>query len=213
MGLVPIDLPTPAQLRGGWAAFAAVCATRGWARHCHADGPVWHFDDGGGNWADLHHYDGGRAVLVGHDHEYSETYFGGAAEYFGQTETDLLDGAPAWWATPLPRYTEQQNWLGFIYGFESGLWQSADYDLDDGFGSVGLPAAMDLDSLHEHLLAYTEDAPARPAPPTRADTVALVDADGAATVALLAPIVGAAGPKWDPAAGVAAARLFRPAGD
>lgn len=70
-----LDLPTPAALRGRWAAFAATCAGRGRADSCRADAGVWHFDDGGGNRVDLHHLGDRRAVMVGHDHEYSETYF------------------------------------------------------------------------------------------------------------------------------------------
>ncbi len=101
MALVPVDLPTPDALRGRWAAFAAICAARGWARSCHADGPRWHFDDGGGNWADLVHVGDGRAVLLGHDHEYSDTYYAEAAAYFGELETDLRARAPEWWAPPV----------------------------------------------------------------------------------------------------------------
>jgi hypothetical protein len=42
-----------------------------WGSMCRADGPVWHFDDAGGNWIELHHLGEDRAVLTGHDHEYS----------------------------------------------------------------------------------------------------------------------------------------------
>src|SRR5690349_11416021 len=100
MALVTIDLPSPDEMRGRWAAFAAVCAARGWSDSCRADGGTWHYDDGGGNYADLVHLDGGRAVLLGNDHEYSDTYFAKAAEYFGEEETDLLADAPSWWGPP-----------------------------------------------------------------------------------------------------------------
>lgn len=76
---VPIDLPAPMAMRRRWAAVAAVVAARGWGRMCHADGPVWQVDVSGGNGVELHHVGGGRAVLVGHDHEYSDTYYGEAA--------------------------------------------------------------------------------------------------------------------------------------
>jgi hypothetical protein len=122
MGLVTLDLPQPRRMRGRWAAFAAVCAARGWGDDCHADGPVWHFDDGGGNWADLHHVGAGRAVLIGHDHEYSDTYFAAAAEYFEKPETDLLGGAPDWWAPPARAALDRGLWVGFVYGYEDGVW-------------------------------------------------------------------------------------------
>jgi hypothetical protein len=90
-------------MHGRWAAFAAVCAARGWADACHITGSMWHFDDGGGNLVDLHHVGDGRAVLVGHDHEYSETYHVAAEESFGEEETDLLAGTPQWWVPPAER--------------------------------------------------------------------------------------------------------------
>lgn len=138
MGLVTVDLPAPAAARGSWAARAALHAARGWGGSCHAAGTRWHYDDSGGNWGDLHLLPGGRAVLVGHDHEYSETYWGAAADYFGEEETDLLAEAPHWWAAPARSYGEHE-WVGFVYGFEGGVWQRADFDLYDGLDSVGVP--------------------------------------------------------------------------
>jgi hypothetical protein len=143
MGLVTLDLPQPRRMRGRWAAFAAVCAARGWGDDCHADGPVWHFDDGGGNWADLHHVGAGRAVLIGHDHEYSDTYFAAAAEYFEKPETDLLGGAPDWWAPPARAALDRGLWVGFVYGYEDGVWRRVEYDVADGFSAIGLPALDD----------------------------------------------------------------------
>lgn len=203
VGLVEVELPDPLRLRGRWAAFAAVCAARGWGSNCHADGTVWHFDDGGGNWADLHHLGGGRAVLLGHDHEYSETYYANAAEYFEEPETDLLAGAPDWWSPPVRVVVDQGLWVGFVYGFEGGRWQRAPYDLDDGFESVGLPA-LDDRSCREAITEFTQDAPVRP---DAGAIDALIAADGDVTEAQMAAVVGATG--WDVAAGVAAARKFR----
>ena len=65
MALVPVDLPTPTTMRGRWAAFAAILGARGWGSGAFAEPGRWHYDDGGGNWADLHLLDDGRAVLVG----------------------------------------------------------------------------------------------------------------------------------------------------
>jgi hypothetical protein len=204
--LVPVDLPTPAAMRGRWAAFAAVVAARGWADMCHADGSVWHFDDGGGNWAELHHAGGGRAVLVGHDHEYSDTYFGPAAAYFGEEETDLLAGAPDWWAPPVRRLVAAEHWVGFVYGFDGTSWARAPYDAEDGFREVGLPARDD-DRCRELVVEFTQDAPGLAGrPPDVAAIDALIAADADVSPALVAAVVGPTG--WDTAAGAAAARRF-----
>ena len=206
MGLHTLDLPSPAEMRGRWAAFAAVCAARGWGRSCHAAGAVWHFDDGGGNWADLHHVGGGRAVLVGHDHEYSDTYFAAAAEYFQEPETDLLAGAPDWWAPPARAAMDRELWVGFVYGFEDGVWRRAEYELSDGFTSVGLPA-LDDERCRELVVEFTKEAPGLTggAPDPRA-VDALIAADADVTEAHVRALIGPTG--WDPAAGAAAAREF-----
>jgi hypothetical protein len=204
--LVTLDLPRPDEMRGRWAAFAAVCAARGWARSCCAVDGRWHFDDGGGNFAELVPVGGGRAVLLGNDHEYSDTYFATAAEYFGEEETDLLAGAPDWWAPPARAAMDRGEWVGFVYGFDGSTWQRAEYDADDGFGSVGLPA-LDDERCQELIARFTRDAPGLDGPPSRAAIAALIAADGAVTPDLLAPVVGTGG--WDLAAGAAAARAFR----
>jgi hypothetical protein len=205
MALVPVDLPTLDALRGRWAAFAAICAARGWTRSCHADGPRWHFDDGGGNWADLVHVGDGRAVLLGHDHEYSDTYCAEAAAYFGEPETDLLAGAPEWWAPPVRAAATPESWVGFAYGFDGAQWWRASYDLDDGFASVGLPALDDA-RYQDLAAAFTDDAPGRVAVPDAAAFDALAAAGPDLSPDLLRTVVG---PVWDADAGVAAARSFR----
>jgi hypothetical protein len=203
--LTPVDLPAPIEMRGRWAAFAAVCAARGWADGCHATGSMWHFDDGGGNWADLHHLGGGRAVFVGHDHEYSETYHGAAAEYFGEQETNLLAGAPEWWAPPAERSMATQTWIGFVYGFDGARWSRVPYDPNDGFRNIGLPA-LDDTACHQLITDFVQDAPGRSAPPTPNAIDGLIAADGQLDEARLRAVIG---PGWDAAAGVAAARAFR----
>ncbi|MFE0750404.1 hypothetical protein [Gordonia sp. NPDC058843] len=148
MALRTVDLPSPAEMRPRWAAYAAVLAVRGerWAQGAQATPDGWHFDDGGGNWADVVLLGADRAVLVGHDHEYSETYFREGAAYFGEPETDLLDGAPEWWEPAIAPYLQRQRtdgmWIGFVYGFD-GRWSRSAYDLADGFTSVGLPFTDD----------------------------------------------------------------------
>jgi hypothetical protein len=187
--LVDLDLPAPIQMRGRWAAFAAVLAARGWGRFCHAAGSVWHYDDGGGNWADLHHLGDGRAVMVGHDHEYSDTYHGPAAEYFGEEETNLLAGAPEWWAPPAELAMAQQMWIGFVYGFDGTSWSRVPYDVEDGFRSVGLPALDDAEC-HEAIRRSVKDAPGHPGPPEPDDIAALIAADGAVDEVLLRAVIG-----------------------
>ncbi|GAA3459892.1 proteophosphoglycan 5 [Saccharothrix longispora] len=201
MALVEVELPDPAWMRARWAAFAAVCAARGWGDSCHADGAVWHYDDGGGNWADLHHLDGGRAVLIGHDHEYSETYHGPAAEYFEEEETDLLAGAPDWWAPPVAAAQETGYWVGFAYGFEDGAWRRAEYEADDGFDSLNPPFADDA-RCRDLITEFAGSS----APADAVD--ALIAADADITGPLLTAVIGAR-PGWDPAAGAAAAHRFR----
>ena len=199
MSLLTLDLPAPAALRPGWAALAAVHAARGWD-DVRADARDWVYHDGGGNWACLRWLGGGRAVLFGHDHEYSETYWGAAAEFFGEPGTDLLAGAPVWWGADLAPPPEGE-WVGFVYGWD-GLWRRAPYAAEDGFRSVGLVEACV--GAAEHLLPYAADAPGLGGEPDPGALAALVEADAAITPAL----VEAAVPGWDAAAGAAAGRRF-----
>ncbi|MEV0458740.1 hypothetical protein [Catellatospora methionotrophica] len=200
--LVTMDLPTPAQMRGRLAAFAAICGAQSSERRgCYADGPLWHFDDWGGNWAELHHDGGGRVVMVGNDHEYSETHYGPFAAMFGEPETDLLAGTPQWWAPYARQVVDGGERLGFVYGFD-GTWQRAGYDNYDGFDSVGIPA---LDDVHcaELIAEFAKDG--RTGEPDPAAIAALIAADADVTVEQVAAVIG---DRWDAAAGAAAARAF-----
>ena len=211
MELVTLELPEPDGMRGRWAAFAAVCAARGWGDSANAvvapaGGPVWHFDDGGGNWADLYHVGAGRAVLIGHDHEYSDTYWATAAEYFQEEETDLLAGAPAWWEPPARAALDRGLWVGFVYGYSGGTWRRAPYDLADGFTSLAMPA-VDTDRCRELIVEFVQDAPGLAgAAPDPAAVDALIAADADVTEEHVTAVIGPTG--WDPAAGAAAARAF-----
>ncbi|HEX6346848.1 proteophosphoglycan 5 [Umezawaea sp.] len=198
MALVPVDLPSPRDMRARWAAHSAVVAALGYGDSSHADGGRWYYDDGGGNWVELHRLDGDRAVLLGHDHEYSDTYYGQAAEYFGEDETDLLDGAPDWWGEPVRATEEPGRWIGFVYGYEDGGWQRADYDLADGFTSVAPPAVSD-ERCRALIAAFTGR------PEDDAAVSGLIAAGAAATEEQVAGVVG---PSKDAAAGVVAARRF-----
>ena len=203
MPLIDIDLPAPAALRGGWAALAAVCASRGWTRDVRAEADQWLFHDGGGNWACLRFVEKDKILLVGHDHEYSETYYGEAASYFEEKETDLLDGAPAWWRTkidPLPF----GDWIGFVYGWNGRTWQRAAYDLPDGFEELGLLNACSVSGT-DGLAEFAAGAPGLQGLPANTDTLrALVSANASIPPALLERAV----PGWNIDAGVAAAEKF-----
>jgi hypothetical protein len=206
MGLVALDLPTPAHMRGRWAAFAAICAARGRDSMCRADDHVWHFDDSGGNWLELHHLGEGRAVLIGNDHEYSETYYGPAAEEFGEDETDLLAGAPDWWRPVVRQTLDAELCVGFVYGFDADGWKRAEYSVDDGFRSVGLPA-LTAERTRESIIAFTRNAQGLDGVTARQDAVdALIDADADVTEEQVTAVIGKGG--WDPTAGAAAARKF-----
>jgi hypothetical protein len=206
MPLVPVDLPAPNELRNRWAAYAAVMAALGFGDLSNATPQRWHYDDAGGNWAELVLLDDGRALLFGHDGEYSETYFREAAEYFEEEETDLLADAPDWWGSVLPR--GEDLWIGFVYGFENDVWQRADYDLEDGFESVGNPAFFDArlqDLVAEFINGRGTDAGIEHTPASDAIT-ALSERGPLLTEEDLAAVFGPV--SGDLVAGVAAARAF-----
>jgi hypothetical protein len=198
-----VDIPSPVQLRGGWAAHAAICASKGWSDVVHATTDEWLYHDGGGNWACLRFIAKDKIVLVGHDHEYSETYFRESAQYFGKAETDLLRGAPDWWGQRLdPRPFGE--WIGFVHGWNGHIWQRARYDAPDGFDQVGLLRACGHTRLKE-LKDLTYGAPGlRDALPSDEALRALICADARIDPGLLASVVLGR----DVAAGIAAARNF-----
>ncbi|WP_031085529.1 hypothetical protein [Streptomyces sp. NRRL WC-3549] len=206
MALVQLDLPDPMALRGRWAALAAVQAAAGHGERCQAVWPLWHYDDGHGSWADLHHLDEGRAVLLGQDRNDSETYYAEASDFYEERETDLLAGAPAWWEPPVRRVREADAdlFLGFVYGFDGSTWWRAAYDADDGFNSVCLPA-LDAERTNAVIRAVTGHEP-DDEDRARQAVDALVAADGAVDDTLLAAVVPPTG--WDVAVGTAAARGF-----
>ena len=203
MSLVELELPSPRKLRGGWAAFAAVCAARGWTESVYAESNRWYYDDGGGNWTRLFFHDDKRAVLIGHDHEYSETYFREAAAYFDEEETNLLAGAPDWWEQYIPS-KESQEWIGFIYGWNGEIWQRAPYDKNDGFNDAGLLDICSIENTND-LVEHAEGAPGlNGQPPPHEALLALIAADANITNDLLKAVV----PGWDIQAGIDAGRKF-----
>jgi hypothetical protein len=206
MDLVPVDLAHVDELRNRWAAYSAVMAALGYADLSNAAGNLWHFDDAGGNWAELVLLDQGRAVLFGHDHEYSETYFREAATYFQEEETDLLAGAPDWWGEVLPR--DPDRWVGFVYGFDSGTWQRTSYELDDGFASLGHPAVA-FDRLYDLVGEFISSSALRAGithQPAEEAVRVLADRGPELTAEDLQAVFGAFVP--DIASGVLAAQAF-----
>jgi hypothetical protein len=120
-----VELAPPQELWTRWAALAAALTTVG-----HDD--VWtagpdgaHHDDHGGNWSHLSLIEGGRAVLYGYDHEYSDTVM-------HEPAIDLLAGAPDWlpWDALLPLAGTDE--LGYVYWHDGTGWARADYDAADG---------------------------------------------------------------------------------
>lgn len=203
MKLKQLALPSPKALRGGWAALAAVCAARGWKRDVYAEASQWLYHDGGGNWACLRFLAKNQVVLVGHDHEYSETYFREAAQYFEEEQTDLLAGAPDWWGKDLnPKPFGE--WIGFVYGWDGAQWQRSGYEKEDGFESLGLLDACSIRDI-ELLTQFAADAPGlKGSQPSPEALQALVLADANITPAMLEDAV----PGWDIGAGVLAAQAF-----
>ncbi len=206
MALRSLDLPSPDAMRPRWAACCAVLTAIGYGRGCFATTNRWHYDDAGGNWADLVFVGAGRAVLLGHDHEYSETYFREAASYFEEPETDLLAGAPGWWAAPLDG-RDPFEWVGFVYGWDGSGWQRADYQLDDGFRSVGLPAVSDA-GVTELATTFVAGAAKRQGLAFTPDSGAIAGllAAGPVTAARLAAVFGPV--DADIGAGITAAAQF-----
>ncbi|MFB4197685.1 proteophosphoglycan 5 [Streptomyces carpaticus] len=202
MGHIPLDLPPPAALRGRWAASAAIAHATGHGTGCWADGPLWHYDDGGGNWLQLHHTGRGRAVLLGHDHECSPE---------PEETPDLLAGAPPWWHPPVREAVAAHEFLGFVYGFDGTGWWRAPYDVHDGFTDIGLPALSAERTRQRITDACSYDpttgrhAPHRPLPQA-ASIDALIAADAEVDATLVAAVIGPHG--GDPQAGAAAARAF-----
>ncbi|MEU1485597.1 proteophosphoglycan 5 [Streptomyces sp. NPDC005752] len=206
MSLVQLDLPHPTVMRGRWAALAAVQAAAGHGEQCRALWPLWHYDDGHGSWADLHHLDEGHAVLLGQDRNDSETFYAEASDFFEEPETDLLAGAPDWWEPPVRRVREAQLFLGFVYGFDGNIWQRAEYDLEDGFESVRLPA-LSTERTREAVLETARQTIGRGIPePSQACVDALIAADAAVDPSQVAAVVDTG---WDADVGAAAACAFR----
>ncbi|WP_344159847.1 hypothetical protein [Nocardiopsis rhodophaea] len=130
----PEDLPSPHVLWSHGAALAAlgVGIRDDWATYAVEDG-VLHYDDGGGNEWRLVWVEGGRAVLIGCDHECSDTYdwYPNPIDFFA----DSPDWMPREW---LADYEDREP-IGFVYWWDGESWNRVDYpeDVDDdGLGVI-----------------------------------------------------------------------------
>ncbi|WDZ85268.1 hypothetical protein [Micromonospora cathayae] len=160
------DICEPDLLWTRWGLLSAALTALGhddvyW---CAADGA--HHDDHGGNWARLVRVDGGRAVLFGYDHEYSDTVD-------ATPPVDLLAGAPAWLPWPeLLRYVADDQ-LGYVHWYDRE-WSRVPYPagLADGLtATVG--ALLDADRLEGQLSdVVTEWGGHEPAGPAERDDLA-----------------------------------------
>ena len=199
MALVEVKIPTPGEMRGGWAAHAAVYNAYGWDDSLYATEDLWFFHDGGGNWACIRFLGKNKAVLFGHDHEYSEAFFRDTAKDFGFEETDLLKDAPSWWGDAIEP-SPYGPYIGFIYGWDGTTWQRADYSENDGFTKVGLLDMIKLkgpNSISDAIKHFERTV-------VEQDLEALVAADGAITKDLLEAVM----PGYNIELGVEAANRF-----
>lgn len=202
-GLITLSIPSPKELRGGWAAMAAICAAQGWENDIYATSDQWFYHDGGGNWVCLRFKEKNKAILIGHDHEYSETYYGEAAKYFKEEQTNILADAPEWWSfdmSPEPF----GEWIGFVYGWDGEKWQRASYNKPDGFEDIGLLNACSVNGF-ETLGEYSIGAPGNNGvAPSNEKLKKLVEADANISPEILESVV----PGWDIDAGIEAAKRF-----
>ena len=140
--LVTMKIPSPKQLRRGWAARAALYVANGWD-DIYATETEWFYHDIGGNWACLRFVDESKALLIGFDHEYSKTTFSQDTV----ANSILLKDSPDWWSEnvlPIP----YGDLIGFIYAWEDKEWRRTSYTQQDGFSYLGLVAATKLKGRH-----------------------------------------------------------------
>lgn len=196
MGLLTVDIQSPREMRGGWAAHSAIVAAGGDTVHSVATANQWVYDDGAGNLACLRFHTKDKLILIGNG-EASVTYFKVPCEYQVDNNVDLLFGAPEWWGFDLnPR--PFGDWIGFLYGWDGKTWQRADYEEYDGYKSVGLEKAFSV----EELCNLAEDDEL--GKPENQAVRALIDADADITDDLLRAVV----PKLNIGIGVETGRSY-----
>ncbi|MCP2340029.1 hypothetical protein [Actinomadura rupiterrae] len=105
-------------------AHGAVRAAAGRGFTLDADGIA--SEDIGNGWWRLLWVSGGRAVLVGFDNDYSDTFTEGPP-------IDLLAGAPDWLPWERVDAILHRSWpVGFVYWWDGSSWGHRSYSLEDG---------------------------------------------------------------------------------
>lgn len=149
-------LPAPEDSWNFGAVVAILCAAGISAPDTFIDADGLRYDDGGGNWWGLVWVDGGRAVLVGDDLDYSET-----RSLEDDPSFDLLAGAPEWF--PHTWFHRIDVPVGFVYWWD-GAWDRTEYPPevgDDGHSiATTFRAAEDIHQLIFEEYSQRESDPA-----------------------------------------------------
>ncbi|MEW2353772.1 hypothetical protein [Spirillospora sp. NPDC029432] len=119
---------------GTWTELAARAVLSalvpGLGRYEPAGGGIRSLDDAGNGWWGMTRIEGGRAVVYGHDVDYSRTRH-------QVLPIDLLAGGPAWlpWERLVELIREEQI-LAFVHWWDGESWGRTAYPdgMDDGFG-------------------------------------------------------------------------------
>jgi hypothetical protein len=141
-----VDLAEPAVLWTRWATLATALSAVGFADVWTVGPTGGHRDDHGGNWSHLALIAGGRAVLYGYDHEYSDTAH-------ADPPIDLLAGAPDWlpW-DDLIRYAAEDQ-LGYVYWHDGAAWSHVPTAENDGFTMTAGPV-LTVDATLDELTGF-----------------------------------------------------------
>lgn len=113
-------------------------------------------DDGGGSWLQLLLLEGGRAVAIGVDRDFSETV--GV-----RPGLDVHSGIPDWVQPCIPREQDGSplHWWGYLLWWDEGVWWSVDHELDDGVSKVEILSASAhrarMDDLHDMLSVAADE--------------------------------------------------------
>jgi hypothetical protein len=182
-----VDLAEPAILWTRWATLATALSAVGFDDVWTVGPDGGHHDDHGGNWSHLALIEGGRAVLYGYDHEYSDT-----AQ--ADPPIDLLAGAPDWlpW-DDLIRYAAEDQ-LGYVHWHDGTTWSRVDYPdtIKDGCTATTGPV-LTVDATLDELAGFVfewgehepDDATERAAVRTAAESLLVAAGRGQLDAAVL----------------------------
>lgn len=131
-----VELPSPDEMEGPWAAYAAVWAAtqssdRGGPRAIEGD---WYYETAFGHWAMLLRSRKGRAVLAGS----SDPSVQRSASEEKEHRQRLLAGGETWWGDGLKALPPHGR-IGFLCAWDGKEWrQTADVDGPGGLGPLEL---------------------------------------------------------------------------